>query len=115
MGKILLVNQDEDLLELVRLGLEDKTGEEVLIVKSAREAIGILNREYDFSLVVCDNQKEVLNFLISQNSSVPFFYFTDDTSLEIPFTSTMFIGIWRKSQFPKMCDSATTILHRPRR
>ena len=115
MGKILLVNRDEDLLELARLGLEDKTGEDILIARTAREAIGILNRAYDFSLVVCDNQSEVLNFLISQKSRVPFLYFTDDIALEIPFTPTIFIGIWRKNQFCEMCNSIESILHKHHR
>ena len=115
MGKILLVNQDKDLLELARLGLEEKTSEEVIVARTAIEAIGILNKAYDFSLVICDNESEVLNFLISQKSTVPFFYFTDDISLKVPYTSYMFIGVWRKIQFLEMCDSVTSILRRPRR
>ena len=111
MGKILLVNQDQDLLERVRLGLEDKTGEEILIVRTAREAIGILNKEYEFCMVIRDNQSEVLNFLISQNSTISFLYFPDDINLELPFTS-IFLGIWRKNKFSEMCESIGSILRK---
>ncbi len=112
MGKILLVDSDEHFLELARLSLEEKTGEEVIVAKTAEEAIGILKKGNVFSLAISDYQPEVLSFLISSNSSTPFFYFTDEERIEIPFTPTMFLGVFRRKQFIEMCNSIIHLLRK---
>lgn len=110
MGRILLVDSDEHFLELARLSLEEKLGVEIVIASTAEEAVSILKKGIAFHLVISDYQKDVLNFLISRNSSIPFFYFTDEKRIEIPFTPTMFLGVFRKNQFEQLCKSVELVL-----
>lgn len=109
MGKILLVNQDKNILDLMRIILEEETAEEVLIAITTPEAISLLKKHH-FRLVISDNGNDILLYLISNNSNISFLFFTDDSRLEIPFTSNMFIGIWRSNQFKDMCRSIVHLL-----
>lgn len=109
MGKILLVNQDENLLELMRISLEEVTREEVLIASTPTYAIALIQK-HPFRLIISDNQSSILFHLIVQDSTMPFLFFTDDFSIEIPFTSKMFIGVWRTNQFEDLCSSIAHLL-----
>lgn len=109
MGKILLVNQDENLLELMRISLEEVMREEVLIASTPLLAIALMH-EHNFRLIVSDNQSSILFHLIEQDTIMPFLFFTDDINIEIPFTSKMFIGVWRTNQFEDMRFSIAHLL-----
>ena len=109
MGKILLVNQDENMLEFTRITLEEMTAEEVLVATTSSQAIALLMK-HSFRLVISDNQNGVLLHLIAHSSEIPFLFFTDDKALIIPFTPKMFIGIWRINQFKDMCSSIVHLL-----
>lgn len=110
MSKILLIDKDEHFLELARLSLEELLEAEILTVPTDTEALNILKKGLSFNLIISDYQKEVLSHLVSKNSTIPFFYFTDEQRIEIPFTPTMFIGIFRKNQFKELCDSVIHLL-----
>lgn len=112
MKRILLIDRDEHFLELARLGLEERLGLEIVTLPSAEEAINLLKKEICFDLVISDYQEEALLYLVSKKSSIPFFYFTDEQRIEIPFTPTMFLGVFRRSQFKELCESVVHLLRK---
>ena len=112
MKRILLIDMDEHFLELARLGLEERLGLEIVTLVSAEEAINLLKKEISFDLVISDYQEETLLFLVSEKSVVPFFYFTDEHRIEIPFTPTMFVGVFRRRQFKELCESVIHLMKR---
>lgn len=112
MTKILLIDGDLQFSELARLSLEEQIGAEVIIATTENEAISIIKKEAPISLIISDYQEGVLAFLISDKSTVPFFYLTDEKRIEIPFTPTMFVGVFRRSQFKQLCESAIHLLKR---
>lgn len=112
MKRILLIDRDEHFLELARLSLEERLGVEILTTPTAMEAISMLKKEISLNLVISDYQEETLFFLVSKKSTIPFLYFTDEHRIEIPFTPTMFLGVFRRSQFKELCESVVHLLKR---
>lgn len=115
MGKILYIDSAENTSELFRLGLEERTGMEVIVASSAREAIRILKKEYSILLIISDHQSECLAFIREKGLGIPFFYFTDEEKLMIPFSPINLISVWRRNQFEELCNSIIAILHKQHR
>lgn len=116
MRRILLVDSDSNFLELARLGLEENVGAEVVCATGVTEAVYQLNRGNKFDLIISEyiltdgTGLDLLRFQISQSSSIPFLFFTHASRLEIPYTSTGFIGVFGKNEFDQLCSSVKLIL-----
>lgn len=116
MGRILMVDSDSNFLELVRIGLEENIGAEVICSASVREAVYQLSKGISFDLIISEYiltegaGLDLLRFQISQSSSIPFFFFTHASRLEIPYNSTGFIGVFGKNEFDQLCSSVKLIL-----
>lgn len=118
MVKILLVSSDKDFIELARLSFEEKFGCDVICTLSANGAIGELKKVADFKVIISEyilqsgTGVDILKYKMSENLLMPFFLFTDETRLELPYCPDSFVGVFKKDQFEKLCNSVELILRK---
>jgi DNA-binding NtrC family response regulator len=118
MGRLLLVSADKNFIELARLSFEESFGCEVVCSSNAKSAIRELTRRTDFNVIVSEYNLQggsgidILKYKMSQNLLMPFFLFTDETSLDLPYCPNSFVGIFKTNQFEKLCESIELILRK---
>jgi CheY-like chemotaxis protein len=118
MGRLLLLSNDNDFLELMRLSFEEKFGCEVICSSSGKDGIRQLQRRVDFDVIVSDynyDSLELLRFKIASNIIIPYFFFTDERKIEAIYSPKSFVGIFRKNQFELLCGSIEYILRKKSR
>jgi len=104
--KILLVDDNPSILEMVKAELCLRAGilpENINLASSGNSAIALIIRSGDiFDLIVSDfnmpdgNGKELLEFVIQQNSKAYFILFTATLDIQIPTTGPNFLGVIEK-------------------
>lgn len=115
MKRILLVDSDDNFVDIARLSLEENTGAEVIRASGGNEAIHLLSKGNQFDLIISEyimplgTGLDLLKHQIYQSSSIPFFFFTHATRIEIPYSPKGFIGVFGKNQFEQLCTSINHI------
>ncbi len=90
MAKILLIDDEDELRELVALGLQFKFNVDITEASSGNEARQILSVDREFDLIICDysmpngNGSVVLDYIEEQQIQIPFLFFTSYFSNQIP-------------------------------
>ncbi|NJK88791.1 MAG: sigma-54-dependent Fis family transcriptional regulator [Myxococcales bacterium] len=114
MGRVLLVEDDSNLVDLLKSGLR-RRGFEVVGAQSSNEALGVLERE-DFDVVVTDVRMEGLDGLglaerISSNRATPVILMTGHGDLETAIAGIR-TGVYDFLQKPVAIETLVVALTR---
>ncbi len=78
--KILLAEDQPDIVNIVRFALESEYNFDIFTAKDGYEAMEIINQHKDLNLIICDhtmepgNAKTVYDFIKDQNLDIPFVF-----------------------------------------
>ena len=116
MNKILLIEDNFHLREIIKIKLHYDCNVEVETASSAIEAIEMLKRNPIYTFIICDyimsekNGIHVLRYLEGTDLNIPFVFFTSTINLEIETIYPMYLGIIYKLEYERLVKSIITIL-----
>lgn len=110
MFRVLLVDDDESLRQLLVYRLKQDFGFVVDEASSGLNAIDLIKRGAKYSLIISDynmpdgNGSVLQNYLVDNNIKSFFFFYTSETRVEINPFHKSFLGLIEKPQFQKLLE-----------
>lgn len=110
MFRVLLVDDDESLRQLLAYKLKQDFGFVINEASSGYEAISLIKQGAKYSLIVSDynmpdgNGAEFQNYLVEHNIKSLFFFYTSEAGIEINPAHKYFLGVIAKPHIQKLFE-----------
>jgi len=117
--KILIVDDEENIRELIKLGLEIEVSAEFVEAKDGKEALEKIKLHSDIDLIICDynmprlNGGAVYKSLLRDNINIPYVLCSSDGPDDLPDYSDRKIFIYHIEK-PNVIESLPTVLQKYR-
>lgn len=110
MFRVLLVDDDESLRQLLVHRLKQDFGFVVDEASSGNEAVKLIKQSARYSLIISDynmpdgNGSVLQDYLVENNIKSLFFFYTSEENVKINLTHTSFLGVIEKPHFHKLIE-----------
>lgn len=117
MARVLLVEDEFYLREMIEEKIKDVFPVEVISVDSGNNAMKVLGAETDFRIIISDfrmsdgDGDDLLRYVREKHIAIPFMFFTSCPIRDYAGNAEKFLGFVSKDNFEGLCEMISNVLH----